>query len=144
MLIVLGIFSVLEERFWRVRAREREAIVVFFLHGYLSGNTVLYSPNHPLKQHSWPREQVPPRMRLTHTFVPCGSPSPGGRLCRRAIAERLRRAFTGCGHVMHVHVSMPDGADNSKNGSIQAQVGKRATLGSRFAHVRCVYHACSD
>lgn len=61
----------------------------------------------------------------------------GGRLCRKEIADRLRRAFSNCGHVSHVQISPPEGTDNHKtiNGRGQAQVGKKAMLGSRFAHV---------
>ncbi|CAN0318521.1 unnamed protein product [Discosporangium mesarthrocarpum] len=59
----------------------------------------------------------------------------GGRLCREAIEERLRRMFAQCGRIEHVNVGRPPATVLEESGSAGSKGGDEAGR-VRVAHVR--------
>ncbi|CAN0083905.1 unnamed protein product [Ectocarpus sp. 4 AP-2014] len=61
----------------------------------------------------------------------------GGRLCRKTIEARLRRALSSCGKILHVQVSAVSAATDGDFGDTRGATvtGRKHNGAARFAHV---------
>ncbi|CAN0546858.1 unnamed protein product [Ectocarpus sp. 12 AP-2014] len=61
----------------------------------------------------------------------------GGRLCRKTIEARLRRALSSCGKIVHVQVSAASAATDGGVGDAKGAkvTGRKNNGAARFAHV---------